>query len=59
MKHGMHGTMYPKKSMAKSYKADSLKGMKGYARSEGAGTRPGENAYIEKRMVGKGPYTPR
>ena len=52
----MHGAMYPKQTMAKGYKS---KGMKGYARSEGAGTRPGENAYIEKRMVGKGPYTPR
>ena len=40
------------------YKAPK-KPMKGYARSEAAGTRKGESAYVERRKVGKGPSTPR
>jgi hypothetical protein len=35
------------------------KPMKGTAKHEAAGTRPGESAYVEKRRVSKGPFTPR
>ncbi len=51
MAHKMKG--YGMKAMPKKMK------MAGYAKSEGAGTRPGENAYVERRKVSKAPYVPK
>lgn len=54
-----HKTSYGKGSVGKSYKGSMSrskgmgKSMKHYARSEAMG------GYVEKRMVGKGPYAPK
>ncbi len=50
---GSMGKSYKKGSMSSGKKSMGGKSMKHYGRSEAMG------GYVEKRMVGKGPYAPK